>query len=76
MKPCPKCGNPDELELDSEGAAEASWIECHWCEFRFQKRCDEETLVEKWDKMSRAKMPVFIDPYALPIYPPASEVVE
>jgi hypothetical protein len=59
VKPCPKCGCPDELSLDSSRDAEASWIECGWCEYRVQKRCDEETLVEKWDALSRKKMPAF-----------------
>jgi hypothetical protein len=55
--PCPKCGCSDELELDSNVDAEASWIECNWCEYRFQKKCDEETLVERWNALSRKKMP-------------------
>lgn len=59
MLPCPKCGCPDELTLDSNGDAEASWIECGWCEHRMQRHCDEETLTEKWNALSRKKMPVF-----------------
>lgn len=59
MEPCPKCGCPDELYLDSSSAAEASWIECCWCEYRVQQKCDEETLVERWNKLSRKKMPEF-----------------
>lgn len=62
MKPCPKCGCHDELELDSNSAAEASWIQCHNCEYRVQQRCDEETLTERWDKMSRKKMPAYEEP--------------
>ena len=61
MKPCPRCGCPDELELDSNGAAGASWIECHWCEYRVQQKCDEETLLERWNVKNRKKMPEFIE---------------
>ena len=61
LKPCPKCGCPDELELDSSSASEASWIECHNCEYRMQSRCDEETLEERWNKLSRKKMPEFVE---------------
>lgn len=59
LKPCPKCGCPDELELDSSSAAEASWIECGWCEHRMQAMCDEETLAERWNRLSRKNMPHF-----------------
>ena len=61
LLPCPACGCPDELELDSNSAAEVSWIECHYCGHKMQDRCDEETLVEKWDAISREDMPTFID---------------
>ena len=61
MKPCPKCGCPNELNLDSSSAAEASWIDCNNCEFRFQQKCDEETLEERWDKLSRKKMPAYVE---------------
>jgi len=61
LKPCPKCGCPDDLELDSNADAEASWIECHWCEHRMQARCDEETLTYRWNKLSRKRMPAFIE---------------
>jgi hypothetical protein len=61
LKPCPKCGCPDELELDSNADAEASWIECHYCEHRMQARCDEETLAERWNRLGRKKMPVFVE---------------
>ena len=54
LKPCPKCDS-DDLHLDSSSAAEASWIECNDCEYRFQKRCDEETLIERWNKLRRRK---------------------
>lgn len=57
--PCPKCGCPDELNIDSSSAAEASWIDCGNCDFKFQKACDEETLEERWNKLSRKKMPPF-----------------
>lgn len=60
MKACPKCGNPDELELDSSDIANTSWIECGWCEFRFQKKCCEETLEKRWDKIDRSAMPTFV----------------
>jgi hypothetical protein len=60
--PCPKCGCPDELSLDSSSIANASWIECGNCEYRFQKECDEETLEERWNKLYRKKMPVYVEP--------------
>lgn len=62
MKPCPKCGCPDELYLDSSSAAEASWIECAFCDHRMQQKCDEETLVERWNKLSRKSMPEYKEP--------------
>lgn len=58
--PCPKCGCPD-VHADSSSAAEASWIDCEGCDYRFQKRCDEETLVEKWNAINRKSMPVYDD---------------
>jgi len=61
LKPCPKCGCPEELELDSNSDAEASWIECHNCEHRMQARCDEETLADQWNKLSRKKMPEYVE---------------
>lgn len=61
MKPCPRCGAPDWLTLDSSSDAEASWIVCGLCDYRFQRRCDEETLEEKWDKLSRKNMPVYVE---------------
>jgi hypothetical protein len=60
MKPCPKCGNPDELDLDSSNVANASWVECGWCEFRFQQKCCEEILEKRWDKIDRSSMPAFV----------------
>ena len=60
--PCPKCGCPSELSLDSGSAAEASWIDCGNCEYRFQKSCDEETLEERWNKLSRKNMPAYVKP--------------
>lgn len=59
VKPCPKCGCPDELILDSSSAAEASWIECAWCGHRMQAKCDEETLEARWNRLSRKHMPLF-----------------
>jgi hypothetical protein len=57
MRPRPHCGDPDWLTLDSNSAAEASWIECGLCDYRFQRRCDEETLTERWNKLKRAVQP-------------------
>ena len=62
LKPCPKCGCPDELELDSSNIANASWIDCHWCDYKMQAKCDEETLAERWNKLSRKNMPIYVDP--------------
>ena len=63
LKPCPKCGCPDELELDSSSSiAEASWIDCHWCDHKMQAKCDEETLAARWNKISRKDMPVYTPP--------------
>lgn len=61
LKPCPKCGCPDELELDSSSAAEASWVQCHHCDHRMQARCDEETLAERWNRVDRKAMPVYVE---------------
>lgn len=61
MKLCPKCGCSGELELDSSSAAEASWIECHNCGYRIQQKCDEETLIERWNKLTRKGMPIFVE---------------
>lgn len=61
MKPCPACGCPDVF-LDSSRAAEASWIECDMCDFRFQRKCDEETLVERWNRLNRKNMPTYVEP--------------
>lgn len=75
MKPCPKCGCADELTVDSSAIAEASWIECGMCDFRFQRACDEETLKEKWDALSRLSMPLFMLPVEmLPREVPAQEI--
>jgi len=62
FEPCPKCGCPDELYLDSNSNAEASWIDCANCEHRMQRTCDEETLQERWNKLSRKKMPQYVEP--------------
>lgn len=61
LAPCPKCGCADELELDSS-IAEASWIECHNCEHKMQAKCDEETLTERWNRISRKNMPTYVEP--------------
>lgn len=60
MAECPKCGCPD-VHADSSSAAEASWIDCEGCDYHFQKRCDEETLIEKWNALNRKKMPTYDD---------------
>jgi hypothetical protein len=57
-KPCPKCGCPDP-EVDSCAGANASWVECHNCEFRIQKRTHEEGVIKHWNKISRLAMPVY-----------------
>jgi hypothetical protein len=59
LKPCLKCGNPDELVLDSSRHARASWIECSWCDYRMQEDCPEETLAKRWNELDRASMPAF-----------------
>lgn len=58
FKPCPKCGCPD-VSLDSSSIAEASWIECDLCDFRYQQRCCEESLAKRWNKLDRSAMPAF-----------------
>lgn len=59
LKPCPKCGCPDELELDSSNIGNASWVECHYCEFRLQEAVPEETIAIRWNKLDRSAMPYF-----------------
>ena len=66
LLPCVMCGCPDELELDSSSAAEASWIECSACQYRMQKKCDEETLAERWNELDRRDMPAFVTPTETP----------
>lgn len=61
MKPCPKCGCPHAY-IDSSSIAEASWVDCENCEFHYQGKCDEETIEERWDKLSRKKMPAYVEP--------------
>ena len=60
LKPCPECGCPDELELDSSSIANASWVECRYCEFRLQQECDEETISDRWNEMDRSSMPDYV----------------
>jgi hypothetical protein len=60
LKPCPKCGCPDELCLDSSRYAEASWIECHDCGHRVQESCPEEIMARRWNKLDRSAMPVYV----------------
>lgn len=59
FKPCPKCGCPDEVFIDSNRQAEASWIECGYCNHRMQASVDEETLTERWNALDRSDMPTF-----------------
>lgn len=61
--PCPKCGCPDELELDSSSIANASWVDCHYCDFRLQEPVPEETIVEIWNRLDRGAMPSFEEEY-------------
>jgi hypothetical protein len=60
LKPCPNCGCHD-VHLDSSSAAGASWIECEGCDNRFQRKCDEEALAERWNKLNRSAMPEYDD---------------
>ncbi len=60
LKPCPNCGCPD-VHLDSSSDAEASWVECEGCDNRFQRKCDEEALAERWNKLNRSAMPKYDD---------------
>lgn len=57
-KPCPKCGCPDVC-LDSSSIAEASWIDCDCCNFHYQQKCCEESLLKRWNKLDRSAMPAF-----------------
>ena len=59
LKPCPKCGCNDryELEVDSSSIANASWVYCSYCEYRFQHKCSEEAVVKRWNKIDRTNMP-------------------
>lgn len=61
LKPCPKCGCPDEVYIDSSSQAEASWIECAYCDHPMQAKVDEETLAERWNKLDRSAMPKFVE---------------
>jgi DNA-directed RNA polymerase subunit RPC12/RpoP len=54
-----ECGCPSELALDSSSYARQSWIDCHDCGYRFQGSFPEETLVNKWNKLSRQNMPAW-----------------
>lgn len=56
-KPCPKCGCHN-VGLDSSSIAEASWIDCESCDFHYQQKCCEETLLKRWNKLDRSAMPV------------------
>lgn len=61
LRACPKCGCPDEIEIDSSSIANASWAECHYCEYRLQLPIDEDLMVEHWNSLDRTKMPEFRD---------------
>ena len=61
LKPCPNCGCPDELETDSSSIANASWVECHYCEFRLQAAVPEETIEKRWNKLDRSAMPAYVE---------------
>lgn len=60
--PCPKCGC-DDLHIDSNLQANASWIECNECEHRLQMPCSEEEIVDRWN----------VIPAAMSATPPATE---
>ena len=47
---CPKCGC-DEITVDSGGWS--SVIECDDCDYRKEQKCDEDTLIERWNKLKR-----------------------
>ncbi len=49
---CPKCGS-DELDVVSNIHLEISIISCDDCEFEKRGKCDEETLIERWNKLKR-----------------------
>lgn len=47
---CPKCGC-DDITVDSGGWS--SVIECDDCDYRKEQKCDEDTLIEKWNRLKR-----------------------
>ena len=49
---CPKCGCED-LTLESSLQMEVSILSCDDCEFEKRGKCDEETLIERWNKLKR-----------------------
>jgi len=59
LKPCPKCGEPDEDELtiDSCGSLGLSEISCHSCGYTFQSHAYEENIHKHWNKLNRTTTP-------------------
>ena len=54
---CPKCGSND-ITLDSSGWS--SIISCDDCDYSKEGKCDEDTLVERWNKLKRKSKEVLI----------------
>jgi hypothetical protein len=50
---CPECGNRC-LTIDSSSAMRKSSIYCSVCEHEMIGECNEETLIERWNKAARA----------------------
>lgn len=53
FKYCPECGEDDYAYIDSCREMQISEISCGLCDFRFQKKVPEETLIEKYNKIKR-----------------------
>lgn len=49
---CPKCGCGD-ISIESNIDLRYSKIQCTECEYAVAKKVDEDTLVEKWNKLLR-----------------------
>lgn len=49
---CPRCGYED-LSVDSSIHMQVSIVSCDTCEFEKRGKCDEETLIERWNKLKR-----------------------
>lgn len=52
----------DEKVVSWQWRTSKGWNDCGNCEYRFQKSCDEETLEERWNKLSRKNMPAYVEP--------------